>query len=462
MARSKAKTKFSPFLLVVLSFVVVILLGSFLLTLPIANTSGTWGNYVDSLFTATSATCVTGLVSYSDGVVNQLTFFGQLVVLCCIQIGGLGFITIFAFIITLFKNNLSFKNKYTLMQAVNADSIFKVKSFVRKIILITVICELIGFGLTLPVFYPLFENKGDAIWISIFHSISAYNNAGFDIIGTASLTKGMGCPVIDMIGDGMYTYFLFATMLLIVAGGISFITVIDVFDFRKKPHQWRAVTKICLVTTAILIVSGFAIFMLTDGIKNANTMSPLQALFQSISLRTAGFAVYNQANLSTAGRAFSCLFMFIGGSPLSTAGGVKTTTLFIVVLSIVQYVRNRPLVSFNRHFSNKTAFKSMTLVFIALIAIVLSFVTISTLESNNPMIGDSTDVMFECFSAFGTVGNSTGITPFLSQGSKFVIILLMFIGRLGPITFFQIFQDNSLSQSEDKNYSYVEEDVSIG
>ena len=461
MAKNKVKRGISPFLLVVISFVAVIFLGSFLLTLPFANKNGSWGNYIDSLFTATSATCVTGLSVYQPGLLGQLTFFGQLVVLICIQIGGLGFITIFGFIVTLFKN-LTFKNRFTLMQAVNADNMLQVKSFVRKIIVISFSFEIIGVLLTLPVFYPLTSNPSEAIWISIFHSISAYNNAGFDILGTTSLIRNVGAPLIDAIPDWSYTYFLFITMFLIVAGGISFITIIDVFDIKKKPHQWRAVTKICLLTTVILIFLGFGIFMLTDGIKSINTMSPLNALFHSISLRTAGFATYDQANLSFAGRVFSCIFMFIGGSPLSTAGGIKVTTLFIVVLSIIQYLRNRPLVCFKRHFSNKTVFKSMTLVFIALMTVILSSTFISAFESNNPAILDSTDIMFECFSAFGTVGVSTGITPSLSIGSKIIVILLMFIGRLGPITFFQIVQNNSLNQSENKNYSFVEEDVSIG
>lgn len=458
----KRKFHFSPFLLVVLSFLFVILLGTFLLCLPVANKDNNWGSFIDALFTATSATCVTGLVTYTKGVADQLTFFGQLVVLICIQIGGLGFITIFAFIITLFKKKLAFKNRYTLMQAVSADNMFQVKSFVRKIILISFVFELIGFGLTLPVFYPLVEDKGQAVWMSIFHSISAYNNAGFDIFGTVSITQGMGNVLIDSITPFWYNYLLFVTMFLIVSGGISFLTIIDIFDFKKKPHQWKAFTKIALITTGALIVLGWAIFLLTDGIKAQYRMTPIEALFQSISLRTAGFAVYNQANLSFAGRLFSCFFMFVGAAPLSTGGGVKVTTLFIVALSIIQYLRNKPLVCFNRHFSNKTVFKSMALIFIALMAVILSFGIIASIETNNPGITDSSDILFECFSAFGTVGNSTGITPLLSTGSKVVIIILMFIGRLGPITFFQIFQNNTVAQSEETSFRYIEEDVSIG
>ena len=191
-------------------------------------------------------------------------------------------------------------------------------------------------------------------------------------------------------------------------------------------------------------------------------MTPLDALFHSVSLRTAGFSSYDQSHLSFQGRIFSCLFMFIGGSPLSTAGGVKVTTIFIVALSIVQYLRNKPLVCFNRHFSNKSVFKSMTLIFIALMTVLVAFGVISGLEVNNPTIVDSSDILFECFSAFGTVGNSVGITSSLSVGSKITIILLMFIGRLGPITFFQLFENNTVTQSEKTSLRYIEEDVSIG
>ena len=458
----KNKPKLSHFYLVMMSFVVVILIGSFLLVLPFANKDNNWGSYLDCLFTATSATCVTGLVSLPSGVANQFTFFGQLIILICIQIGGLGFVTIFAFVVMLFKRRLGFKNSFALMQVVSADNILHVKTFVRKIILISFSFEILGVLLVLPVFYPLFENKSEAIWVSIFHSISTYNNAGFDIFGTTSLIRGMGNSLIDSMDYSSYVYLLSITMLLIVLGGISFLTVIDVFNFKKKPHQWRVFTKITLVTTGVLIISGMAIFLLTDGLKATNRLEPLHALFHSISLRTAGFASYNQADLSYAGKIFSCFFMFIGGAPISTAGGIKVTTLFIVSLSIVQYLRNKPLVCFNRHFSNKTVFKSMTLIFIALIAVLVSFGLISGFETNNTGISDSSDILFECFSAFGTVGNSTGITPKLSVGSKIVIIVLMFIGRLGPITFFQIFQNNTVTQGENTSFRYIEEDVSIG
>ena len=462
MNNTKPKIRLSPFFLVMLSFVIIILLGSFLLTLPFANKDGNWGSYIDALFLATSGTCVTGLVSYADGVSNHLTFFGQLVLIICVQIGGLGFFTIFAFIVTLFKRKIAFKNRYTLTQAVGGENMNKVKTFIRKIILITVTFELIGFGLTLPVFYPVVADKGEAIWLSIFHSISAYNNAGFDLFGNVSLIYGTGNSVLDAVTPFWYNYFLFITMFLIIAGGISFLTVIDVFNFRKKPKQWRAFTKIALITSFSLIIIGWATFLLTDSIKSQYAMTPLDALFHSVSLRTAGFSSYDQSHLSFQGRIFSCLFMFIGGSPLSTAGGVKVTTIFIVALSIVQYLRNKPLVCFNRHFSNKTVFKSMTLIFIALMTVLVAFGVISGLEVNNPTIVDSSDILFECFSAFGTVGNSVGITSSLSVGSKITIILLMFIGRLGPITFFQLFENNTVTQSEKTPLRYIEEDVSIG
>ena len=264
MDKIKGKLHVSPFLLVMISFIVVILVGSFLIVTPIGQTSGKWGNYVDALFTATSATCVTGLVTYKDGIIGSLTFFGQLIVLICIQVGGLGFFTILAFVITLFKRKLEFKDRYILSQAVGSESMFALSKFVRKIILISFSFELIGALLSLPVFFQVYDKIGDVIWVSIFHSISSYNNAGFDIIGTTSLIVSPSNPILETMPQWAYIYLNFVTMFLIVAGGISFIVIIEIFSFKKRAKRWSVFTKIVLFMTTILIFGGAGIFMLTD------------------------------------------------------------------------------------------------------------------------------------------------------------------------------------------------------
>lgn len=460
--KSDQKRGISPYLLVILSFVFVILIGALILTFPFSQKSGQWGEFIDSLFVATSATCVTGLCTYKEGIGGQLTFIGQLTVLILIQIGGLGFITVLTFLITLFKKRLQFKNRYFLSQAVGSTSFAAVIKFVRKLILISFIIELIGFLLFIPAFYTIYKNDPKMlIWSSIFTSISAFNNAGFDIFGSTSLIRDVGNVAMDSLPSWAYYYICSVIMLLITFGGLSFLVIMEMFSFKKKPKQYKAFTKIVILTSFILLVGGCALLMLTDGMKSTNRISLFDALFQSVTCRTAGFANFNQENLSTGGYVVSCLLMFVGGSPLSTAGGIKTTTAFIIVLAIFCYLRGKKVVAFKRSYSSNMILKAMSLVFIAAILIAVSFVGIGLFERNNPLCEDGEKLMFEVVSAFGTVGLSANLTPTLALGSKIILILLMFLGRLGPITFFQIFQ-NSIDKEEKIHFKYVEEDFLIG
>ena len=460
--KSKAK-QVSPYLLVILSFVGVIFFGSFLLTLPFAHQDGNWGNYMDALFHATSATCVTGLSTYINGIGNELTLFGQIVMLVMIQIGGLGFITILTFFVSLIQKKLQFKDRYMLAQAVNSTSIADVGKFVRRVIIIVITAETIGFGLGLPVFLSVPSyTKGQAVWASIFTSISAFNNAGFDIFGAASLIRGAG-TIIDTLPNWAYYYMQAYIMILIVMGGISFITIIEIAFLRRKVKQMSSFTRITLVMTGTLIVLGFGVLMLTDGI-NGN-ITPIEALFQSVTTRTAGFSTFNQANLSPAGKTMSCILMFIGGSPIGTAGGIKTTTIFILILCFVRFLQGRKISAFKREFTNSSIIKTMTLVFLSVVVLIVGFVCIASFEQGNP-VATTDNTLYETFSAFGTVGLSAGnaattLTPTLTTGSKIVICVLMFFGRLGPITLFQIFQTN-LDNEKNTHYREVPTDVIIG
>lgn len=456
----------------------VILLGSLLLSLPFAHVDNQWGNYMDSLFIATSATCVTGLSTYAKGLGGELTLFGQIVVLVMIQIGGLGFITIFTFFISLFLKKLQFKDRLFLSQAVNSDSIAGVSKFVKRVILIVATAEILGFLLGLPVFLNVPQyTTGQAIWASIFTSISAFNNAGFDIFGANSLIRVAENTVISSLPTWAYYYLCSYIMVLIVIGGISFITIIEVVILRRKPKQWNSFVKIVLMTTGILLVAGFVSFLLTDVIQGR--INTFEAVFQSVTLRTAGFANFNQNDLSVAGKTVSCLFMFIGGSPISTAGGIKTTTVFIIFLCLVRFLQGRKITAFKREYSRTSILKAMTLVFLSVVNIAVAFIIVRTIEGTNPiyqelynaqLISDpehavnllnSENVIFEIFSAFGTVGLSAGLTPHLMVGSKIILILLMFFGRLGPITLFQVFQSR-MDREENDHFKRVETDVIIG
>ena len=472
MAKSQKK-QISPYLLVILSFIVVILVGSFLLVTPFAQASGQWAfnyvsadgtikiNYLDCLFTAVSATCVTGLCTFTQGIGNALTFTGQLIVLILIQIGGLGFITVLTFVVTLFRSKLQFKNRVFLSQALNATNFADVVIFVRRIIIISFICEFIGFLAGLPVAFILYPNSiPRALWASLFTSVSAFNNAGFDIFGNTSLIAQAG-TIIGTLKEShlwAYYYYLSYIMVLIITGGISFLVIIEVFSSKKSAKQFSAFTKIVLTTTAILLVAGSIAFFLSDGIEPTNRISVFDAVFQSVTCRTAGFATFDQANLSNAGKTISCILMFVGGSPLSTAGGIKTTTIFIVFIAIVCHLRGKNVSAFKRSYSANTILKGMTLLVIAFLAVVASIIAIASFERNNPAA--TTDiVIFEAFSAFGTVGLSANFTPLLSTGSKITICIMMFLGRLGPMTFFQVFRNGD---PESGHYQYVEADFLVG
>ncbi len=457
----------NPYVLVILSFLFVIALGSFLLVLPVSQTNNQWGNYMDSLFSAVSATCVTGLCTYMDGIGNQLTFFGQLILLLMIQVGGLGFVTVLTFFITLFASKLQFRNRYLLSQMVGSTNFADVVKFVRKLILISFIAESIGTLLGFPVFFTVYkDNPGQAVWVSIFTSVSAFNNAGFDLFGATSLVRGMGNPIIDGMPQGLYIYMCIYIMILIIMGGISFLVIIDIFGF-KKVNQWRAFTKIVLSTTAVLLAFGFLAFLLSDVIFKKDGMDVFQAMFQSVTLRTAGFATYNQDDLSLIGKIVSCGLMFIGGSPLSTAGGIKTTTAFMVLLAMYSYFRGKHVIAFKRTYSSNMIVKAMSLVFLGVGMIIVALIFIAYFEMNTDVaaIPLKTDkeaaIFFEIFSAFGTVGVSTGLTPHITIGSKIVLCFLMFFGRLGPMTFLQIFQAN-MDKKQTIHYEYVEEDFLIG
>lgn len=468
----------NPFLLVIVSFIFVIIIGTILLVMPFSLKSsveypknvGAWFSHLlNCLFVATSATCVTGLNTFADGLAGTFNFFGQLVVLAMIQIGGLGFITVLSFFITLFSKHIEFKNRLFLAQATGSTSFGKVVSFVRKIIIISITMEFIGAIAVFPAYLEIAKLSAGsfkeafikAIWPSIFHSVSSFNNAGFDILGSTSLLRS-AAPLSE-IPLWAYNYLLIVTMVLIVIGGISFLVIIDVISL-KKFRQYKVFTKIVLLTTAILLVTGTLSFTMFECFKPTNPMNFLDALFQSVTCRTAGFASYDQANLTIGGRITSCLLMFIGGSPLSTAGGIKTTTIFMVGLALVSYVSGHEVSAFKRTYSSRMVLKAMSLVTMAIIFVITSYGIISAIEASNTSIPSgfkSAYLFFECFSAFGTVGLSANTTPLLQWGSKLVIIVLMFIGRLGPMTMFQVFQTNMDKKSK-LHYSYVEEDFLIG
>ena len=458
------KRRFSPYLLVMLSFLSGILLGGFLLIIPFARVDNSWGNYVDGLFMATSAICVTGFDCYTDGLGNTLTLFGQCVELVCIQLGGLGFVTSLAFVITLFRKKISFNDRFYLSQATGSDSGPKVIKFIRELILITFIFETVGTLLVLPAFINMRGNVPMAYFNALFHTVSAFNNAGLDLFGGGtSLIRGVGNPYIDGMADWAYYYLCSVTMVLIILGGLSYLALIEIFSFKKKPNQWSAHTKICITMAFSLIAIGALLFLITDRWvgKGDNKIGIFDAFFLSVTSRTAGFATYNPYDLSSGGKVIDWILMFIGGGPLGTASGIKTTTIFVILVAIFSYVRGRKVTAFHRSFSQTLIVKSMTVMLSSIFIIITGFVVLSQFEAYNPAFRDSLG-LYEVFSAFTNTGLSVGLVPTLSMGGKIVLVVLMYAGRLGPMTMFSLFSSHMHIDEDRIHVNYIEEDILIG
>lgn len=459
---------------------IIVLLGSFILSMPFVfrdNPNNEWchvGSYLDAFFTSLSAMSLTGITTYPEGLVNTLNGIGQTVVIILVQIGGLGIVTILTFLFSIFRRRLQFKDRLMISQAIAFNNFADIVRFVRRLVIITAVCEVIGFGLGMPVFLALFPNDlPKAFAYSAFHSVSSFNNAGFDLFnGTNSLVNGLytnngGAILTD---NWLYYYFNIYNAVLSLLGGISFLVIIDAVFERKSPRRWTSLTKMVLTMTGVLIVAMSALLFITDGLKKDNPMNIFQVVMQIINCRTAGYSVYPQAEISLPGRMICAVMMFIGGSPLSTAGGIKVTTIFIIIMAVLSYFRGKRIPAFKRNFSDNIIAKSMSLVFIVVTIILFAFILVEVFGvreisgyTMNHELDDNLASMylFSVFSFFGNVGFYTGIEPFLSVGAKIVLCFLMLLGHLGPMTFFQLFQNN-LDKKAIVHYSFVEEDILIG
>jgi trk system potassium uptake protein len=414
---------------IVLGFLTVIFIGSILLSLPIAQQIPT--PYIDHLFIATSAVCVTGLSPLV--VVESYTIFGQVVVMLLMQIGGLSLMTFIALFMIAIGGKLNIQNKIVMQETLNRTSLADISKFILFILKYTLIFESLGFVLLATQFIPLF-GIADGLYKSLFISISAFNNAGFDILGGISLQNFVSNPVIN-----------FTVMFLIIMGGLGFSVW---FDLRKSTKsifknipikrifsRMTVHVKIVLIVTAILILSGWMFIFLAE-YSNSASLGPLSltdklmaSLFQSVTLRTAGFATLDIGLLRPGTLVVMMLFMFIGGSPGGTAGGIKTTTMALVVLYVITELRNKDsLVLFKKTISRDVLRRAVTILVLSLVIVFSGIVGLLFVQQ-----GDVLTVAFEAVSAMGTVGLSMGITPFLNSWGKVIIIILMFIGRIGPV-----------------------------
>jgi len=421
---NKKKRKIPPLLIIILSFLGIIALGSILLSLPAAAYEGHLP-YLDALFLSTSAICVTGLSTIAD-IGATLSIFGKVVLVLLIQIGGLGIVTLAIYILALLGVRIGVMERVVVREALNQTSSGGMVRLVKAIVLTSLAFEFVGMVLSFIVFvrdYPFWQ----ALGISAFHAVSSFNNAGFDLLGATSLV-----PYTDNVLLNLTTAFL------VICGGIGFIVI---FDLMKK-RSWKQLTnysKIVIKTTAVLLVVGTVILKLTEGTE----MTWLQAFFQSFTARTAGFSTVDMTRVSVSGISILVLLMFIGASPNSTGGGIKTTTAYVIVKSTLAFLQGKTPITKNRRIDDETRIKSFSLAFLALVSIFVAFLAVEAFERNSALFeATATNVLFEVVSAFGTVGLSQSVTPFLSSGSKIVITVMMFLGRLGPITIFGFFNRN--------------------
>lgn len=424
--KRKKKNYFSSYpRLVALSFIALIFVGTLLLMLPVSVKTGSV-SFTDALFTSTSASCVTGLIMYDT--FSKWTLFGQIVILCLIQIGGLGFITIMTMLSRFIKKQVSLKEKLLLKESVGTIYNGDLKSLVNIVLKGTVIFELLGAVILSTQFIPKMGLK-NGIYTSVFLSVSAFCNAGFDVMGRieagSSLITVNDNPII-----------IITISLLIIIGGIGFIVWDDIYKNKHRIKRFMLHTKLTLVTSAILLFVGTILFAVFEWNNTLDSMPVwqklLNAFFASVTPRTAGFNSIVISDMNAPSTMLTYLLMFVGGSSGSTAGGIKTATLAVLVLCALSTLKNkRDIELFGRRITPDAIKKSAAIVIINFLAVFISSSIISLCQSELAY----RDILFECFSAIGTVGMTAGITSLLSLPAKYIIILLMFIGRVSSLVF---------------------------
>lgn len=454
---NEKKKRISTTKIIILGFLFVILVGTILLSLPISNVEGNV-DILTALFTSTTSVCVTGLVVVDT--FSYWTLFGKVVILVLIQIGGMGIIAIICGMMLMLHKKVNLKERLIIQDAYNLNNLQGVIKFVKKIIIGTFVVEFVGALLYMIAFIPEF-GIARGIWYSIFNSISAFCNAGIDIIGPSSMIPYQSSPLV-----------LITTMMLIFNSGIGFVVWWDVIDVAKqilkkeiKPRDFISKltihTRLVLSVTFSLIFAGAALVLLFEW-NNKGTIGNMSlidkiinSLFQSVTLRTAGFASFSQGDMEGASVLVSIVLMLIGGSPVGTAGGVKTVTVAVLFFAVAAVIKGRnEAIVFNRSINQDLIRKSLAVVLISLVAFVV--LSILLMITNDFTMEDS---LFEVASAIATVGLSRGITADLNTAGQLIIIIGMYLGRIGPISMFIAFSNK---YSIKNSLHYAEADLIVG
>lgn len=439
---------FSPYMTILLSFMVVTILGGILLSLPISMRYGKSVKLIDGFFIATSAICVTGLSSIDIGSVYNI--FGQMVILVLIQLGGLGVITFTSVIIIMISKKIGYYTKKIVQEDINIDTTFKIEEYVKKVILSVIVIEFIG---TVILFFEFIKKFGflKAVYYSFFHSVSAFCNAGFSLFSD-NLYGFKNSFIINM-----------TIPLLIFLGGIGFSTILNCYNVLwKKEKRLTSTTKLSIKISIFLVIIGMvAMFFLEysnkSTIGNLSFGQKLEAsFFQSVTTRTAGFNTISILGLKRSTSLLFVILMFIGASPGSTGGGIKTTTIGLIILGTLATLKNKDTIEYDkRSVSWRIYSKAITVLFISLIYTTICVFLLILFERNKNLL----DLVFEVFSAFGTVGLSRNLTPSLADISKFILIVTMFVGRVGPLTITLALSKSNLKKGR---YTYPQENILIG
>jgi trk system potassium uptake protein TrkH len=436
----------SPAQLFVIGFGSIILLGAFLLTLPIATVDGNGLHFVDALFTATSATCVTGLVVVDTG--TTFTLFGQLTILSLIQVGGLGFMTFATLVALILGKKISLRQRLLIQESLNQLTIEGVVKLVRQVILFTIVFEATG-ALILTLHWLPEMGWSKALYFGIFHSVSNFNNAGFDIVGNfRSLTPYVSDPIVNIV-----------IMILIIAGGIGFMVIAELTEYRTR-RKLSMHSKVVLSTTTFLIFFG-AIAIFAIEFNNPKTLAPLDwwgkvlgSFFQSVCARTDGANTLPIGDMYQSSLFLIIILMFIGASPGSTGGGIKTTTFATLLGAVWAMIRGQgDVVFFKQRIEEGKVYKALTIAFASLFLVIAVTMVLCITEK-----ADFLMILFETTSAFGTVGLSMGLTPKLTVLGKILLSIVMFAGRVGPLTVaFALSWDR-----KKKHFRYSEGKITIG
>lgn len=440
--------KFTPYTLILLSFISIILIGAILLTLPISNLDSKYHNFLEALFTATSAACVTGLVV--NDIHTTYTIFGRFIILTLIQLGGLGVLTFSSMLILLISQKMGYYTKKIVSKDLNYNIITEIPTYLKKVSLVVFGIEFIGAVLLFMQYIREYSFL-KAVYYSVFHSISAFCNAGFSLYQTN----------LEKYNANVWVNLVIAS--LIILGGIGFASILDIYNVRKKIRRRINIsTKIAVTFSLTLIILGtiaiFAVeFTNKESIGEYNILHKLLAsFFQSVTTRTAGFNTIALSSLKTPTIILLIFLMFIGASPGSTGGGVKTTTIGVILIGVWSAIKGREDIEYSkRKISWNTFNRASAVIVISVIYIIFAIFLMTLFDSDKNFL----TLLFELVSAFGTVGLSMGITQSLSIYSKIIIIITMFIGRIGPLTIMYTISRKKLKIG---NYKYPTETVLIG